>query len=129
MSKTLVNPDGLSTPRGSYHHVAIAGEGRLVAIAGQTAAGADGDVVGAGDIRAQTREVLDKLRIGVEAAGGTLDDIISVTVFITDARYYSDVNETRREVFGADTPASTMVQVVSLARPGLLVEINALAIV
>jgi 2-iminobutanoate/2-iminopropanoate deaminase len=54
---------------------------------------------------------------------------VTVTVYITDARFYADVNDTRREVFGPNYPPSTLVQVSSLARPGLLVEINATAVV
>lgn len=129
MGKRAFNPDGLPVPRGSYHQVAVADAGRLVAVAGQTSSDAEGNIVGAGDIRAQTREVLRKIRVGVEAAGGTIEDIITMTVYITDARFYRDVNETRGEVFGPDFPTSTLVQVVSLARAGLLIEINALAIV
>ena len=129
MGKKAMNPDGLPVPRGSYHQVAVADPGRIVAIAGQTASDAEGNVVGGSDIRAQTRAVLEKLRNGGEAAGGTVDDIVAVTVFITDARFYSDVNEVRREVFGSNFPTSTMVNVSSLARPELLVEINALAVV
>ena len=109
--------------------VAVADPGRVVAIAGQTAGDSEGNVVGIGDIREQTREVLGKLRRGVEAVGGTVDDIVAATVFITDARFYADVNEVRREVFGANFPTSAMVNVTSLARPDLLVEMNALAVV
>ncbi len=129
MGKRTSNPDGMPVPRGSYFQVAVADPGRVVAIAGQTASEADGSIVGIGDIRAQTKHALDKIRIGVESVGGGIEDVVQVTVYITDARFYSDVNETRREVFGPSFPTSTMVQVVSLARPELLVEINALAVV
>jgi 2-iminobutanoate/2-iminopropanoate deaminase len=73
--------------------------------------------------------VLRKIRVAIESVGGTIDDIVTVTVYITDARFYADVNDTRREVFGPNYPPSTLVQVSSLARPGLLVEINATAVV
>lgn len=129
MAKKTLNPPGLPTPRGSYSHVAIPEPGRLVFIAGQTSSDADGNVIGIGDIRAQAHNVLEKLKSGVEAAGGTVDDMVAMTVFLTDARFYSDVNEVRRELLGSNFPTSTMVQVVSLARPGLLVEMNAMAVV
>ena len=129
MGKRTLNPEGLPVPKGSYFQVAVADPGRIVAIAGQTASDAEGNVVGVGDIREQTRYALGKIRSGVEAVGGGVEDIVAVTVYVTDARYYPDVNETRREVFGPSFPTSTMVQVVSLARPELLVEINALAVV
>jgi 2-iminobutanoate/2-iminopropanoate deaminase len=129
MPKKTFNPEGMPVPRGSYFHVAVADPGRVVTIAGQTSSDAEGNIIGAGDVRAQTREVLRKLRVAIESVGGTIDDIVTVTVYITDARFYGDVNETRREVFGPNFPPSTLVHVSSLARPGLLVEINATAVV
>ena len=129
MGKQTFNPHGLPVPKGSYFQVAVADPGRTVGIAGQTASDGKGGLVGPGDVRAQTREVLRKIRTAVEAVGGTVEDIVSVSVFVTDARFYSDVNEVRREEFGPSFPVSTMVQCVSLAQPGLLVEINAIAVV
>jgi hypothetical protein len=72
---------------------------------------------------------LKNIITGVEAAGGTKSDIVTMPVFTTDARYHPDVNAVRREVFESDFPASTMVQVGALARPELLIEINATAII
>ncbi len=129
MGKKTLNPEGMPIPRGSYSQVAIAKPGRLVFIAGNTASDPEGKTVGVGDVRAQTRYALTKLIRGVEAAGGTKEDLVSLTVFTTDARYHRDVNEVRREVLGSNFPTSTMVQVVALARPELLVEINAIAVV
>ena len=129
MTKKTLNPEDLPVPKGSYFQVAVSDPGRIVTIAGQTASGIDGGIVGVGDIRAQVREVLRKIQIGVESVGGKIEDIVTCTVYITDARYYAAVNETRGEVFGPSFPVSTMVQVVSLARPELLVEINATAVV
>ena len=129
MAKKAFNPEGMPIPRGSYSQVVIAKPGRMVFIAGNTASGPEGKTVGVGDVRAQTREALNKLIRGVEGAGGTKEDMVSLTVFTTDARYHWDVNDVRCEVFGSNFPTSTMVQVVALARPELLVEINAIAVV
>jgi enamine deaminase RidA (YjgF/YER057c/UK114 family) len=129
MAKTILNPDGLPVPRGSYSLVNIAQPGRMVFIAGQTASDHEGKVVGVGDPREQTRYVLGKIQHAVEAVGGTLNDIVAMNVFTTDVRYHRDINETRREVLGASFPTSTMVQVVALARPELLLEINAVAVI
>ena len=129
MAKTTLNPDGLPVPRGSYSLVNIAQPGRMVFIAGQTASDIDGKVVGVGDARAQTRFVLGKIQLAVEAAGGSLNDIVAMNVFSTDIRHHRDINDIRREVLGGNFPASTMVQVVALARPELLLEINAIAVV
>ena len=129
MAKTAFNPDGLPTPRGSYSLVNIAQPGRLVFIAGQTASDPQGSVAGIADVRAQTRYILEKIKRAVEAAGGTIDDVVAMSVFTTDVRYHRDINEVRREFLGGNFPASTMVQVVALARPELLLEINATAVI
>lgn len=129
MAKKTLSPPGMPVPRGSYSQVVIPKPGRLVFIAGNTASDPDGKVIGLGDICAQTQYTLEKIKRGVEAAGGTLGDIVSMTVFTTDARYHPTVNEVRREFLGSDFPTSTMVQVVALARPELLIEINAIAVV
>jgi 2-iminobutanoate/2-iminopropanoate deaminase len=129
MAKKTLNPQGMPVPRGSYSQVVISKPGRVVFIAGNTASDPDGNVVGLADVRAQTRYILEKIKLGVEAAGGTLQDIVSMSVFTTDARYHAAVNEVRREFLASDFPASTMVQVVALARPELLLEINAIAVV
>jgi len=129
MAKTTLNPDGLPVPRGSYSLVNIAQPGRMVFIAGQTASDHDGKVVGVGDARAQTRFILEKIQRAVGAAGGTMNDVVAMSVFTTDVKYHRDINETRREVLGTNFPTSTMVQVVALARPELLLEINAIAVI
>jgi len=129
MAKTTMNPQGLSTPRGSYSLVNIAQPGRMVFVAGQTASDPQGNVVGIADARAQTRYILEKIKRAVEAAGGTINDVVALSVFTTDVRYHRDINEVRREVLGANFPTSTMVQVVALARPELLLEINATAVI
>ncbi|HYT53309.1 MAG TPA: Rid family hydrolase, partial [Verrucomicrobiae bacterium] len=67
MGKTTMNPEGLPVPRGSYSLVAVAQPGRMVFIAGQTASDPQGNVVGIGDVRAQTRYVIEKIQRAVEA--------------------------------------------------------------
>ena len=129
MAKTAFNPDGLPVPRGSYSLVNIAQPGRMVFIAGQTASDHDGQVIGVGDAKAQTRLILGKIQRAVEAAGGTINDVVALNVFTTDVGNHRDINETRREVLGSNFPTSTMVQVVALARPELLLEINAIAVI
>jgi 2-iminobutanoate/2-iminopropanoate deaminase len=129
MAKITLNPEGLPVPRGSYSLVTISQPGRMVFIAGQTASDPQGNVVGIADARAQTRYVIEKIQRAVEAAGGTMNDVVAMNVFTTDVRYHHDINETRRELLGSNFPASTMVQVVALARPELLLEINAIAVI
>ncbi|SRR5581483_2725089 len=129
MAKTAFNPAGLPVPRGSYSLVNAAQPGRMVFIAGQTASDHDGKIVGVGDVKAQTRFILEKIQRAVEAAGGTMNDVVALNVFTTDVRNHRDINETRREALGSNFPTSTMVQVAALARPELLLEINAIAVI
>jgi enamine deaminase RidA (YjgF/YER057c/UK114 family) len=128
MAKITLNPDGLPLPRGSYSLVNVAQPGRMVFIAGQTASDHEGKIVGVGDAK-ETRFILGKIQRAVEAAGGTINDVVAMNVFTTDVRNHRDINETRREVLGSNFPTSTMVQVVALARPELLLEINAIAVI
>jgi len=129
MAKTTLNPEGLPVPRGSYSVVTISQPGRMVFIAGQTASDPEGNIVGVRDARAQTRYILGKIKRAVEAAGGTINDLVAMNIFTTDVRYHRDINETRREVLGSNFPTSTMVQVVALARPELMLEVNAIAVI
>ena len=120
MAKERLCPTGMLKPRGSYSQVEI-----VVRVADIQV---EGKVIGIGDIRAQTRQVLQNIKRGMEAVGGTLKDVVSLTVFTTDARYNSEVSEVRREIFDSDLPASTQVEVAGLMRPELLIEISAVAI-
>ena len=92
--------------------------GRTLYISGQVAAKPGCDCVGVGDVRAQTRQALDNLREIVEHAGGTMADIASVTVYVTSMSYLGAIHEIRAEYFAPPYPASTLVQVVALVRPG-----------
>ena len=129
MAKERLYPKGMWRPSGSYSQVVISEPGRMVLVAGQVAIDEEGNTIGIGDVRAQAKQALKNVITGVEAAGGTKSDIVTMSVFTTDACYHPDVNAVRREVFGSDFPASTMVQVVALARPVLLIEINATAVI
>jgi 2-iminobutanoate/2-iminopropanoate deaminase len=83
----------------------------------------------AGDFPAQTHAAFARLKENVEAAGGTLDDIVTMTVFITDSRYGDQFVELRKPYFTKGHPASALIGVHSLARPEMLVEIQAIAVI
>jgi len=89
----------------------------------------EGNVVGEGDIRHQTETVLEHVKTVVEAAGGGMDDIVKVTVFITDMGLYDEIHEVRRKYFEEPYPASSMVEVSALIDPRLLIEIEAVAVI
>jgi len=100
-----------------------------VYIAGQVAFDQSGKVVGEGDFKAQTRQVLENLKAALAAAGATFDNVVKVTTYVTDMGQIQALREMRAEYFGGKPPASTLVQVVRLARPELLIEIEAIAVV
>jgi 2-iminobutanoate/2-iminopropanoate deaminase len=120
-----IQPDGLSRPA-AYTHVIRAGE--TVYIAGQTATDQNGQVV-AGDIGAQATQVFENLRRAVGSVGGTLADLVKITVYVTDAAYRGSVGEARRRYLGEALPTSTFLVVAGLADPRYLVEIDAIAVV
>ena len=120
-------PAGLSKPTGHWTTVTTARPGKLVFISGLTAKNERGDIVGVGDVRAQTRQVCDNLAAAMRAAGGGLGDILRVDVYIKDMSGFKDIHEIRREYFGPNPPASTMVAVAGFTHPDMLIEINAIA--
>ena len=90
---------------------------------------AQGNVVGEGDIKLQTETVLDHVKSVLREAGGGMDDVVKVTVFITDMGLYDEIHEVRRRYFGDPYPASSMVEVSALIDPRLLIEIEAVAVI
>lgn len=120
-----LNPQGLSTPTG-YTHVVIPQGGRVVFIAGQVSADRTGAVVGKGDFKAQAKQVFENLKTAVEAAGGTLSDVAKINVYATDLSQIAALREVRQQYFTGNPPASTLVQVVGLARPEFMLEIEAI---
>ena len=113
----------------AYSQAVITEGGRIVWLAGQVgAADASGNSV-AGDFDAQVREVFARLNQTLEEAGGSLADMVTMTVFITDARYGDRFTELRKEIFGDNFPASALITVAGLARPEMLVEIQGIAVV
>lgn len=108
----------------------VLGTGRLVALSGQVALDARGEVVGVGDPEAQARQVFENLRRCLVAAGASFEDVIKLTYYVTDIAHLSAVRAARDAC--VDTrrpPASTAVQVSALFRPELLLEVEALALV
>jgi 2-iminobutanoate/2-iminopropanoate deaminase len=129
MSKTAYNPDTMNKPFGIFSNATLAGPGRLYFISGQVAVDAQGRLVGRGDIRAQTRQVLGNIKAALAAVGGTMDDVACVNVFVVDMDHLQAIHEVRAEYWQQEYPASTLVQVSRLVSPDYLIEINAIAVV
>ena len=126
---TRGNPKNLKNVRASVynHYVRLDNPGSLIFLSGQLSRDAEGNLIGPGDMAEQTRQAIRNMRTVLEAAGGTLEDIVSTTVYTTDIRLFKEIVQARIEVFAASLPTSTMVEVNHLADPGLLVEIQAIA--
>lgn len=128
MTKQIINPHGVSKPQGYSH--AVRKSGTPVFLAGQVALDADGKLVGDGDVAAQVEQVFQNLRTVVTACGGTLDDVVKLTIYVTDVSHRAAVAAARLRHFpDGQYPASTYVVISALAAPLLLVEIEAVAMV
>jgi enamine deaminase RidA (YjgF/YER057c/UK114 family) len=130
MSKEIFSPATLLPPAG-YSHVAKVSGGTLVYIAGQVSSDASGKLVGEGDFETQVEQVFKNLNLAVEAAGATMADIVKMNTYLVAEVSQDDVAKLRaireRHLNTATPPASTLVVVSRLARPGWLVEIEAVA--
>jgi enamine deaminase RidA (YjgF/YER057c/UK114 family) len=123
----IAAPEGVA-PGNGYTHV-VTGTGRWVAISGQIALDADGNVVGLDDPEAQARQVFENLSRCLAAAGGTFADVVKLTFFVTDVAHLPAIRKARDEhIDTARPPASTAVQVAALFRPELLLEVEAFAL-
>jgi reactive intermediate/imine deaminase len=121
------NPPALSKPTGYVHVVEVNGPGKTIYVAGQIALDKDGNVVGAGNMKAQAEQVFKNLQAALEAAGAKFSDVVKMNTYITDMEQAPAVREVRARYFGDTAPASTLVQVVRLARPEFLLEIEVIA--
>ena len=122
------NPPTLSKPTG-YAHVVEATGGKTIYISGQIALDKDGKVVGEGDMKAQAEQVFKNLQTALASAGATFKDVLKMNTYMTDLSQVQAVRDVRARYFGDVTPASTLVQVVHLARPEFMLEIEVIAVV
>ena len=130
MPKTQIVSPKLRQPSGHFSHATmIEARGRLVFISGMTARRADGTIAGIGDIEAQTRQVCENVKSAVEQAGGSLDDICRVDVFVRNMEHFDQIHKVRREFFKPPAPASTMVEVCKMTSPEYLIEMSAIAVI
>jgi len=130
MTKKQIQSEKIRQPSGHFSQaIAIDAKGKLVFISGMTARRADGTIAGIGDIEAQTRQVCENVKAAVEAAGGTMDDICRVDVYVRNMEHFDKIHQVRRQYFKSPAPASTMVEVSKFTSPDYLIEISAIALV
>jgi reactive intermediate/imine deaminase len=128
MGKRVLKPTGILA-RGSYSPGWEVSGGKVVFVAGQIPWDANGETVCKGDVAGQTRQVFANIGAVLAEAGGSLDDVVKITVFAADIRYRNEINQVRTETFKEPYPASTQVAVASLVDPEWLVEIEAVAFI
>jgi enamine deaminase RidA (YjgF/YER057c/UK114 family) len=121
------NPPDVWAPFGAFSMGVTQGDGQIVWLKGQVSLNKAGDVVGADDMLAQTRQTLENIRTVLRSVGGAMSDVISLTHYVTDIKKFMETGAIRREFFAAPFPVTTTVQVAALYRPELMVEITAIA--
>jgi enamine deaminase RidA (YjgF/YER057c/UK114 family) len=129
MAKKVIQPKTLNDPRPRYSQgIVVTKPGTLLFIAGQTASDKDGNVVGTGDIEAQAHQVFKNLSAVLKEAGGSLDNLVMTTTYITDRKYREGYNRVRTQYYKKISPTSTLVIVSGLAHPDYLIEIAGVAV-
>jgi len=113
----------------AYSQAVMTEGGKIIWLAGQVAAADASGRSLAGDFDGQVREIFSGLGQTIAEAGGTLADMVTMTVFITDARFGDRFTQLRKEIFGDNFPASALITIASLARPELLVEVQGIAVI
>lgn len=129
MEKQQINPWKWQDQFGFSQAWRVDGAESVVFLSGQAPISADGEVVAPGDIDAQTRQVFENLSTVLEQSGASFDSIVKVTVYLTDMSKIRDAARVRDEFIDtAKPPASTAVEVSSLALPGMMIEVDAIAV-
>jgi len=131
MEKKFINPPTIATPRG-YTHIVTATSGRMIWISGQVAFNVKGELVGKGDLRAQTTQVYENLKNALAAAGATTADVVKVNTYVVDFKPadLAIIREVRGQYLPFENmPASTLAGVQALAFEGLLIEVEVVAMV
>lgn len=124
MPRTPIIPKGSAPPLAPYSPGVKAGN--TIYVSGVLALDGAGKLVGAGDVQAQTRHVLDSIKAVVEAGGGSLDDIVYNAIFLKDLADYAKMNEVYAQYFPRQPPARYCIR-ADLVKPEFLVEISSIA--
>lgn len=119
---------GLFDPATYSQGIKVSQAQTILFLSGQVAYTADGSPAFRGDFKAQARGAYEAIKALVESQGGTMDNIVKITTYVTDMRYRMDLAPIREEFFGKKGPASTLVEISALAHPDWMIEIEAIAV-
>lgn len=132
MEKEIINPSSLARPVGFSHGIAVTG-GRLLFLAGQTGSDADGHIIAPGDIVAQYEQIMRNLQVVVETAGGKMQDITKLNIFVRDRDTYlahlKQLGQAHRSFFGAYYPAMALFEISRFFQDEALIEIEGMAVI
>jgi enamine deaminase RidA (YjgF/YER057c/UK114 family) len=127
MQKSFIR--GAHAEKRAYSPAVVTEGGKIVWLAGHTGAVDDAGKSLAGDFDAQCRQTFRNIEKTLLEAGAKLADLVTMTVFLIDARHTTRMTELRSEIFGRDFPASAAITVAGFARPEMMIEIQAVAVV
>jgi reactive intermediate/imine deaminase len=127
VEKRQVNPWTWQDQFGFSQGWRVDGAESIVFVSGQTAMSGEGQLIGEGDFEAQTRQVFENLRTVLGDAGASLEDIVKVTVFLTDVGNIREYGRIKADYISGPQPASTAIGVTGLALPGMMIEVEAVA--
>lgn len=130
MSLECIDPDGLPVSE-HFSHAIVAKGSRLVFIAGQVSEDAEGNLIAAGDMTAQSRQVFANIGRALAAAGARPEQVAKLTIFVANYRreHLAMIEEGRISLFGDHKPTDTLIGVATLSRPDYMLEVDAIAVV
>ena len=133
MQRSILKPDGVAPPGGRYSHAIRARGGEILFVAGQIATDVEGNLVGQGDVAAQTRQVFDNIGNVLKSAGGGVSDVVEFTYYIAGRVGVQPFLEARTEIFDeifpeGEYPTATLLVVEGLVSEDILLEISAVAV-
>ena len=130
MALNCINPEDLPTPV-TYSHVVVATGTRLIFISGQEPEDKQGNLVGAGDLAIQARQVFANLGRALAASGARPDHVTKITIYVVNHKreYLPIIEDARVALFGEHKPADALVGIATLSNPDYLIEVDAIAVV
>ncbi len=128
--KKILNPKGVprSLKPTFSQGVKLVDAKTIVFVSGQVSMDEDGNIVGKGDAYAQAMKLLENMKLILDEAGATFDNVVNIRVYLKDMRDFEAIHKARSHYFLKEPPSSTLVQITQLVHPDMLVEMDAVAV-